>query len=95
MAKYGNILMAFHADDLKKEEIKSILSVNGADSENFNEIFFIESNSKKNTDKIIAEIKKANVDFILFHNHISDGSRIESKGIEPSMLKRINKILIE
>ena len=95
MARYGNIMIVFNADVETMNNVKTILIENGADFENINDLYFIESNSKKNTAIIIAEIKKANIDFILFHNHISDGSRIEAIGIEPDVLKRIRKILFE
>lgn len=95
MAKYGNILTVFNCEDNQKEDIKTILSEKGVDYESKDNVFYIKSNSKTNTKEIIQEITALEVEFIFFHNHISDGSLIKSFGLGSDILGRINKILFE
>lgn len=95
MAKYGNILTVFNCDNIQKEGIKTILSEKGADYENKDDVFYIKSNSKTNTREIIQEITAIEVEFIFFHNHISDGSLIKSFGLDSDTVGRINRILFE
>ncbi len=95
MAKYGNIMTVFNSDQQTKDDIESILSNKQADYVLIDETFFIETNSKKNTGEIIKEIKNKNIEFIFFHNHISDGSKIKSDGVESDILNHIDKILLK
>ena len=67
MAKYGNILTVFNADEPKKTVIKTILANNGADFENIQDMFYIESNSRTNTKAIMDSIQATGIQFIFFH----------------------------
>ena len=95
MAKYGNILTVFDADQTKKDEIILILRNSGAEFENINDTFYIESNSKANTKAITDALMASGARFIFFHNNISDGSLIKAQNIHQSLVEKINHILFE
>jgi hypothetical protein len=93
MAKYGNIMTLYNYNDTQVAQVKNVLDTNGLKSAIKENTFFIETSSKPNTGKIIQEISLLNVEFIFFHNNNSDGSRVESDGIEPEFISRVNQIL--
>jgi hypothetical protein len=93
MAKYGNIMTLYNYNDAQVAQVKTVLDANGVKFAIKENIFFIETTSKPNTGKLVQEITQLNVKFIFFHNNNSDGSRVESEGIEPEFLKNVNEIL--
>ncbi|MCU0440454.1 MAG: hypothetical protein MUC49_21385 [Raineya sp.] len=95
MAKYGNILTIFNSDDNKSTEVEIILANNQTVYLKLHNTYYIETNSKKNTSNVIRELNNLNIDFVFFHNHISDGSQIKSKGIDDSNINTINRILFQ
>lgn len=93
MAKYGNILTLIDASQSDKNDIEIILVEEKADYLIFNELFFIETNSKLNTKNVLDKIQQLNIKYLFYHNHNSDGSRIRSKNIDSDIEKQIKNIL--
>jgi hypothetical protein len=93
MAKYGNILTVFNIDDNGKNKIENILTTNSTVFVQLNDTFFVETNSKKNTGDVIRDLNTLGIEFIFFHNHISDGSLIKSSGIDAATVQSIDGIL--
>lgn len=93
MAKYGNIMIVYNCDDIQLEQIKSACTELGVKSEIKENSFFIETNSKVNTRDLINAITNLNIEFLFFHNNNSDGSVLESNGIDPDVLAGARKIM--
>ena len=95
MANYGNILAVFNTDISTKNKIENILSTHQASFVLLNELFFLETSSKSNTRKILNELNTIlDLEYLFYHNHISDGSQIKSKNMDADLTQKINKILI-
>jgi 3-keto-L-gulonate-6-phosphate decarboxylase len=95
MARYGNILTILNADESKHFQVIGVLEGKGTKYTKLKDTYYIETISKDNTKNVIKELKALNIDFIFFHNHISDGSYIEHNGINDEVIKDIKKILFE
>ncbi|MDH5381850.1 MAG: glycosyltransferase [Cyclobacteriaceae bacterium] len=93
MSAYGNIFNLYNHTEQQLEAVKSVLSNMHLNYEVVEKTFFIETTSKKNTRELIKEFKALNVNFMLFHNHISDGSKLSSNGFLLDKIIRIKKIL--
>lgn len=95
MAKYGNILTVFNTNNGDKTQIINILTAKSCDFIQLADTFFIETNSKKNTGDVIRDLNTLGVEYIFFHNHISDGSLIKTGGIDDVTVQNINRILVK
>lgn len=95
MARYGNILALFDANQQIKNDVEDVLSDNQTNYMEFNELYFVETNSKKNTGDVIRGLQDLDIVFIFYHNNISDGSLIKSKGIKDDTIDEINTILFK
>jgi hypothetical protein len=93
MAKYGNILTVFNADDHVKNQIETILINNMVVYLRLNDTFFVETTSKKNTADVIRDLNTLTIEFIFYHNHIADGSLIKTTGIDAATVQAIDGIL--
>ena len=93
MAQYGNIMTVYNCNDAQVADIKAVLTAKGVVSAIKENTFFIETISKTNTRELIASLSLLNIEFIFFHNNISDGSKVESKGMDPGFITDVNKIL--
>jgi hypothetical protein len=95
MAKYGNILAIFDSGPQTIGDVTTILKKYNVLFENIDNQFYIETTSKKNTNNIIDDLNGLDILFLFFHNNISDGSLIRSKGIDDDTIDAIQKILFE
>jgi hypothetical protein len=95
MAKYGNILAVIDSSPQAIIDITVILKKYQVLFESIDNLFYIETISKKNTKDIIADLNTLDIQFLFFHNNISDGSLIKSKGIDDTTIKAIQKILFK
>jgi hypothetical protein len=95
MAKYGNILAVFNADQPTINSVETILKDHKTNFVVCEGLYFVETNSKKNTTDVTSALNILGVDFVLFHNNISDGSLIKSNGIDNLTVNKINKILFK
>jgi hypothetical protein len=94
MASYGNILTVFNADDQGIKHIETTLIKNNNDFTKIDITYFVKTNSKKNTRDLISKLHEINVDFVFFHNNISDGSQIKTSGINPETEMKLKTILL-
>ena len=95
MAKYGNILTLIDPDNQTISKVKSSITSNNNLFENLDNVFFVETNSIKNTGHLIKKLNQHNINFLFFHCHHSDGSKIKSTGINPDSKNKITKILLK
>lgn len=95
MAKYGNILTLVNPDDIITSKVKLSLTNNNNQFEHIDNVFFVETNSMKNTGELIKKLNQDNISYLFFHNHISDGSKIRSVGVDNDSKNKINKILLK
>ena len=95
MAYYGNILTVFNSDDQDIIQIETTLSDHNNDFTKIDSVYFVETNSKKNTRDLIRKLNKINVDFIFYHNNISDGSQIKTSGINHETKMKLKNILLK
>jgi hypothetical protein len=93
MAKYGNILTILNSDESRNSQIEIVLANNQTVFAKLKDTYYVETNSKKNTREVIKDLNSLDISFIFFHNHISDGSQIKSKGINDSEISTINRML--
>lgn len=94
MANYGNILTFINSDQTNKDKVEIILTNLEVKYVFFNELYFLQSTSKLNTRNIIKELELLPVEFLFYHNHISDGSQIKSKDIDSEIIDKIKDVLI-
>ena len=95
MAYYGNILTVFNSDDQDIIQIETTLSDNNNDFTKIDNVYFVETNSKKNTRDLISKLNKIDVDFVFYHNNISDGSQIKTSGINQEIEMKLKNILMK
>ena len=95
MAYYGNILTVFNSDDQDIIQIETTLSDNNNDFTKIDNVYFVETNSKKNTRDLISKLNKIDVDFVFYHNNISDGSQIKTSGINHENKMKLKNILLK
>lgn len=95
MAKYGNILTILNADDNSRTQIETVLANNRTIYAKLKDNYYIETNSKKNTAEVLKDLNVLDIKFIFFHNHISDGSLIKSRGIDDNDINTIERILFK
>ncbi len=93
MANYGNIVAIFTDDANTKTEVENIFTNNQVRFANCKNLYFVETTSKTNTSTVISQIKGLGIQFLFYHNYISDGSQIRSNGIDSDLIKSINNIL--
>lgn len=95
MARYGNILMVYNSTPDSLDQVISILEKYHIDFATKENTFFIETTSKANTADVIEDLSSLPIEFTFFHNHISDGSSLKSKGLDEEFTDHANKILFE
>ena len=95
MAHYGNILTLVDSDEINKNNVETILLDEQVSYFIFNELFFIETTSKLNTKNVLEKLNQLTIEYLFYHNHISDGSKIKSKNIDSEITKQIKKILLQ
>jgi len=95
MAHYGNILTIFEATGENLEQVRNVLTDRHTDFESMDNTFFVETNSKTNTREVMDELSSLGIEFIFFHNSISDGSMIRAGGLNEDFVDRVNHILFE
>lgn len=93
MAKYGNIMTVYNCTPEQVVRVKGIFSANGLKFANRENSFFVETLSKVNTGNLIDEIAKLNIEYLFFHNGISDGSKVKSNVDDPQFLDGVNQIM--
>ena len=95
MAKYGNILTILNGNDNIHSQVETVLSDNQTVYVKLKDTFYVETNSIKNTGEVIKNLNVLDIEFIFFHNQISDGSLIRSKGIDQDKMNTINMIMFK
>jgi hypothetical protein len=94
MAKYGNIMAVFHVDQPTTTSIETMLRDLKTEFVLCEGLYFVETNSKKNTLEVINAMNGLGVQYVFFHNNIADGSLVKSNGIDKAMVGKINKIML-
>lgn len=95
MAKYGNILAIINSEPEGISDVTAVLVKYKLIFKSIDNLFYLETTSKKNTTDIISDLNRLDIQFLFFHNNISDGSVIKSKGIDNNTINAIQKILFE
>lgn len=96
MAKYGNILCTFQLTPQQVASLRAVLNQHQTDFEAIENVYFVETNSKANTGKVINDLKALGIRFIIFHNHDDNGSVVDAAGLLPTdNFTHIRRILLE
>lgn len=95
MAKYGNILTIFDADLNSHSKVEAILKKNKADFKKMTDTYYIETNSKQNTGDVLKDLNGIDIEYVFFHNNISDGSQIKTNKISDTLVNDINRIMLK
>jgi hypothetical protein len=95
MAHYGNILSVVNSRLDTKNKVQTILKEEKVTFLIFNKLFFFESTSKLNTRNILKKLNQLNIEYIFYHNHISDGSKIKSKNVNSEIVNQIENIMLQ
>lgn len=90
---FGNILMLVNADAGQQSSVNSLLGTKGILFEQLGNLFFLETATKKQTNELASAISNLHVNFVFFHNSISDGSFIKSQGLSDATLTKLNQIM--
>jgi len=94
MAKYGNILIVKDCNDAIKQEVSQVIMNNNARFKDIENVYFIETNSVRNTKEVTRDFKKINMKFVFYRNKISDGSIVSSSGFDSNMINEIKDLII-
>lgn len=92
---YGNILNVLSTDSTQISLVINLLKEKSFKFQQLNTMFFIETQSIKQTEQLNALISGLSIPYLFYHNNISDGSVICSSGVDASAVAAINKIMLQ
>lgn len=90
---FGNILTIYGASQDVLTDVAQILTANQGRFTTLETTFFIETSSRKATERLILDLKNRGIAFTFFHNNIPTGSGLAANGLHPDFVTVANALL--